>query len=124
MLGREEINGIAPAIAHLRETGLSNDGPFLADSLFPQAWNGANDVVMTMYHDQGRIALKAIGFDHGVTVHGGLPVPITPPAEGSAFDIVGKNLVKVDAIERAFLTTVALAERRTAQPAANQTLLG
>ena len=119
MLGSEEIGIIAPAIAHLRDTGLSVEGPFPADSLFPKAWNGAYDVVVSMYHDQGQIALKAIGFDHGVTIHGGLPVPIVTPAQGSAFDIVGKNLARVDALERAFLTAVALAERPGGTRAAN-----
>lgn len=120
MPGSEEISIIAPAIAHLRDTGLSIEGPFPADSLFPRAWNGAYDVVVTMYHDQGQIALKAIGFDRGVTIHGGLPIPIVTPAQGSAFDIVGKNLARVDALERAFLTAVALAGRRHALPAAKQ----
>ena len=119
MLGSEEIGVIAPAIAHLRDTGLSVEGPFPADSLFPKAWNGAYDVVVTMYHDQGQIALKAFGFDRGVTIHGGLPIPIVTPAQGSAFDIVGKNRAKVDALEKAFLTAVALAERREAPRAAS-----
>ena len=115
MLGNEEIGIIAPAIAHMRDTGLSVEGPFPADSLFPKAWNGAYDVVVTMYHDQGQIALKAIGFDHGVTIHGGLPITIVTPAQGSAFDIVGKNLAKVDAIQEAFRVAVALAKRSGAR---------
>ena len=56
------------------------------------AQRGEFDAVVTMYHDQGQIAMKLMGFDHGVTVLGGLPVPVTTPAHGTAFDIAGKNL--------------------------------
>jgi 4-hydroxythreonine-4-phosphate dehydrogenase len=109
MLGLEEIEIIAPAIARMRETGLAVEGPFPADSIFPKAWNGGYDAVVTMYHDQGQIALKAIGFDRGVTIHGGFPIPIVTPAQGSAFDIVGKNVANPDAIVRAFRIAVTLA---------------
>lgn len=110
-LGLEEIEIIAPAIARMREAGVAVEGPFPADSIFPKAWNGAYDAVVTMYHDQGQIALKAIGFDRGVTIHGGFPIPIVTPAQGSAFDIVGKNLANADAIVQAFRIAVMLAQR-------------
>ena len=50
------------------------------------------DAIVTMYHDQGQIAMKLMDFEHGVTVLGGLPVPISTPAQGSAFDIAGKGV--------------------------------
>ena len=65
---------------------------------------------MTMYHDQGQIALKLVGFDSGVTVHAGLPIPITTPAHGSAFDIAGKNLAGTGAIENAFKMAIKMAK--------------
>ena len=55
-----------------------------------------------MYHDQGQIALKLMGFERGVTVQGGLPIPITTPAHGTAFDIAGKGKANVEAIRHAF----------------------
>ena len=58
-----------------------------------------------MYHDQGQIALRAcLGFERGVTIHGGLPIPITTPAHGSAFDIAGQNKANVEATVQAFLS--------------------
>ena len=51
----------------------------------------AFDAVVTMYHDQGQIAIKLMGFSRGVTVQGGLPIPIATPAHGTAFDIAGQG---------------------------------
>ena len=64
--------------------------------------DGGYDGVVTMYHDQGQIAMKLMGFEKGVTVHGGLPVPITTPAHGTAYDIAGKNLANPQAMFNAF----------------------
>ena len=58
---------------------------------------------MTLYHDQGQIAIKLMGFEKGVTVQGGLPIPITTPAHGTAFDIAGKNKANLGAMQNAFL---------------------
>jgi 4-hydroxythreonine-4-phosphate dehydrogenase len=100
--GREEIDLIAPAIREAGAEGISMDGPFPADTIFLRALAGLYDGVLTMYHDQGQIALKLMGFDRGVTVQGGLPVPITTPAHGTAFDIAGQNKANVEALGRAF----------------------
>ncbi len=48
--------------------------------MFLRARDGAFDAVVTMYHDQGQIAMKLLGFERGVTIHAGLPIPITTPA--------------------------------------------
>ena len=52
-----------------------------------------------MYHDQGQIAMKLMGFDNGVTLHGGLPVPVATCASGTAFDIVGRNVANVEGLQ-------------------------
>jgi 4-hydroxythreonine-4-phosphate dehydrogenase len=65
-----------------------------------------------MYHDQGQIAMKLMGFERGVTVLGGLPVPITTPAHGTAYDIAGRGIAKVAASVEAFKIAVAMAESR------------
>jgi 4-hydroxythreonine-4-phosphate dehydrogenase len=62
-----------------------------------------------MYHDQGQIATKLLGFDRGVTVLGGLPIPITTPAHGTAFDIAGQGKANPEAIRRAFLIACRMA---------------
>ena len=110
--GREEIDVIAPAVDEARKLGFDAQGPFPADTIFVRARDQkAFDGVVTMYHDQGQIAMKLMGFWRGVTVHGGLPVPIATPAHGTAFDIHGKGRADVGATQKAFdiVTLMALA---------------
>ncbi|MES2945645.1 MAG: 4-hydroxythreonine-4-phosphate dehydrogenase PdxA [Pseudomonadota bacterium] len=100
--GREEIDIIEPAVAELRAGGFPVDGPFPADTIFLKARDGLYQAIVTMYHDQGQIAIKLMGFSKGVTVQGGLPIPITTPAHGTAYDIAGKGLADVNATLNAF----------------------
>ena len=100
--GREEIDIIAPAVRSLAAEGLDARGPFPADTVFVAARRGDFDAVVTMYHDQGQIAMKLIGFDQGVTLLGGLPVPIATCASGTAFDIAGKGTANVEGLQQAF----------------------
>ena len=100
--GREEIDIIAPAVRELVALGVPAQGPFPADTIFLKARAGEFDAIVTMYHDQGQIALKLLGFSEGVTVQGGLPVPITTPAHGTAYDIVGQGRANVAATANAF----------------------
>lgn len=65
-----------------------------------------------MYHDQGQIALKLLSFVGGVTVQGGLPVVISTPAHGTAFDIVGRNIASPVSTQCAFDIAVQMAIRR------------
>ena len=66
--GREEIDIIAPVVAAGQRGGIAAEGPFPADTVFLRAKGGAFDAVLTMYHDQGQIAMKLMGFDKGVTM--------------------------------------------------------
>ena len=100
--GREEIDIIAPAVEALRASGFPVDGPFPADTIFLKARDGHYQAIVTMYHDQGQIAIKLMGFSKGVTVQGGLPIPITTPAHGTAFDIAGQGVADVNATLNAF----------------------
>jgi 4-hydroxythreonine-4-phosphate dehydrogenase len=102
--GREEIDVIGPAVARARSEGLPAEGPFPADTIFlkVQGERREYDAIVTMYHDQGQIALKLMGFWRGVTVQGGMPIPITTPAHGTAFDIVGRGVANVGATRQAF----------------------
>jgi 4-hydroxythreonine-4-phosphate dehydrogenase len=107
--GREEIDVIRPAILKAAAKGINVDGPFPADSIFLKLRDWVFDAVVTMYHDQGQIAMKLMGFQRGVTVSGGLPIPITTPAHGTAFDIVGQGLADAGAMVEAFRLAVRLA---------------
>ncbi len=100
--GTEEIDIIAPGVALALSRGIAVDGPFPADTIFVRAKNGQYDGIVTMYHDQGQIAMKLMGFERGVTVQGGLPIPITTPAHGTAYDIAGQGIANVGAMENAF----------------------
>ncbi|MEA4859853.1 D-threonate 4-phosphate dehydrogenase [bioreactor metagenome] len=101
LCGREEIDVIEPAIAKAQEMGIDASGPYPSDITFIKAFRGEFDGVVTMYHDQGQIALKLRGFDEGITIAGGLPAPIVTCAHGTAYDIAGKGMVKTSAFENA-----------------------
>lgn len=90
--------------------GISVEGPFPCDTIFLK--RDKYDGIVTMYHDQGQIAMKLLGFDGGVTVQGGLPVVIATPAHGTAFDIVGKNVASPVSTQNAFDVAVTMASRR------------
>jgi 4-hydroxythreonine-4-phosphate dehydrogenase len=109
MFGMEEKEAISPAIAMAKAEGIDAEGPFPADTLYLRIKKGHYDAVVSMYHDQGQIATKLLGFDRGVTVHGGLPVAIATPAQGSAFDIAGQGIANPEGITRAFLIASRLA---------------
>lgn len=102
LCGRQEVDVIAPAVRELNAQGFPVVGPFSADTIFLKARDGALDAIVTMYHDQGQIAIKLMGFSRGVTVQGGLPIPITTPAHGTAYDIAGKGKADVTATANAF----------------------
>ena len=65
-----------------------------------------------MFHDQGQIALKVIGFDEGITIAGGFDIPIVTAGHGTAYDIAGKNLVKTTAFENAVKMCVQMVKTR------------
>lgn len=91
LFGDEESRIIAPAVARARSEGVDVSGPEAADTLFSRALHGAFDVVVAMYHDQGHVALKTIGFDRAVNVTLGLPIVRTSVAHGTAYDIAWKG---------------------------------
>jgi len=110
--GREEIDIIEPAVKKARAKGLPAEGPYPADTVFVRAQRGQFDAVLTMYHDQGQIAMKLMGFDRGVTVLGGFPFPICTPAHGTAYDIAGKGVANIGATRAALLLAVQMVKRR------------
>lgn len=112
--GREEIDVIEPGVKLAAARGWPADGPFPADTIFVRARGGAYDGIVTMYHDQGQIAMKLMGFDRGVTVLGGLPIVITTPAHGTAYDIAGQGKANVGAMRNAFALACAMAGAKTA----------
>lgn len=108
--GREEIDVILPTLVRARERGVAIVGMFPADTIFLRAKEV--DAIVTMYHDQGQIAMKLMGFSRGVTVHGGLPIPIATPAHGTAFDIYGQGRASAGAMTAAIDMAARLARGR------------
>ncbi|MGE0347694.1 4-hydroxythreonine-4-phosphate dehydrogenase PdxA [Hydrogenophaga sp.] len=89
LFGREEIEAIGPAIERARRDGVLVSGPHAPDTVFMRARQGAFDVVVAMYHDQGLIPVKLLGLEHGVNTTLGLPFVRTSPDHGTAFDLAG-----------------------------------
>jgi 4-hydroxythreonine-4-phosphate dehydrogenase len=107
--GREEIDIIGPAVEQARVDGIATEGPFPADTVFLRAKSGAFDAVLTMYHDQGQIAMKLMGFDRGVTLLGGFDFPICTPAHGTAYDIASQGIAGIGATRAAVLLAAEMA---------------
>ncbi len=116
IFGCEEIEVIAPAIARAQAEQIAATGPWPADTVFVRARDGAFDAVVTMYHDQGQIAMKLMGFERGITIHAGLPFPITTPAHGTAFDIAGRGIARADGLGQAYRTACKMALARRPRP--------
>lgn len=108
-LGREEMEIIEPALTALRESAESVEwsGPHSPDTVFNRAVAGEFAAVLCMYHDQGLIPLKLVGFDEGVNVTWGLPFARTSPDHGTAFEIAGKGIARPES----FYAAITLAER-------------
>ena len=112
LFGDEEIRIIRPTVERLRTTGINALGPISSDTIFLRARRGEFDGVVMMYHDQGQIATKLLGFNKGVTVTAGLTTVFTTPAHGTAFDIVGRGKADPGALEYALRLAARLATAR------------
>ena len=112
--GNEEKDEIIPAIEEAKKLGINADGPLPCDTSFITAFKDKNhDCIVGMYHDALQSGLKAFGFDRGVTVQGGLPIPITTPAHGTAFDIAGKNKANLEPTLNSFKIALTMAENNS-----------
>lgn len=97
LLGDEDDAEIRPAVAEARDRGISVDGPESPDTVYVQAVRGQYDCVVSMYHDQGHIPIKMLGFQgdgavSGVNMTIGLPIVRTSVDHGTAFDIAGEGI--------------------------------
>ena len=108
--GTEDEDILLPAVQRAQARQMAVTGPIPSDTVFVRAVKGEFDAVMTMYHDQGQIAMKLLGFDRGVTLIAGYPFPIVTPAHGTAYDIAGKGVADTGATFNA----VALGRRLAA----------
>ena len=112
LLGREEIEELAPAVADARRQGMDVTGPIPADSVFNRAIAGEFDVVLALYHDQGHIAVKVHDFHQSTTATLGIPFVRTSVDHGTAFDIAGRGKADCRGLAAAIHAAQSLAERR------------
>jgi 4-hydroxythreonine-4-phosphate dehydrogenase len=92
LFGREELDEVLPAIADATARGIDARGPFPADTVFLRARDGVYDLTLALYHDQGLMAVKLVGFGRVVTLLIGLPLIRTSTGHGTAFDIAGRGV--------------------------------
>jgi 4-hydroxythreonine-4-phosphate dehydrogenase len=112
LVGREEIDHIAPAIREAREKGVYVYGPIPADTVYVRAFKGEYDGVVNMYHDQANIALKMAGFGKIVIIFARSPVVITSPSHGPAYDKAGKGTADAGNLREAIEVAASLVRHR------------
>jgi 4-phospho-D-threonate 3-dehydrogenase / 4-phospho-D-erythronate 3-dehydrogenase len=111
-IGDEEIATITPAVQSMNQRGVDVHGPFAADTLFYYVFRGDYDAVVAMYHDQGLVPLKMIGFESGVNWTLGLPFVRTSPDHGTAYDIAGRGIANPSSMISAIRLAKQLIARR------------
>lgn len=108
MFGDEEIREIIPAVEEKKKEGIDVFGPIPPDTVFLRAKEGEFDIVLAMYHDQGHIPLKLLGFHSGVNVTAGLPIIRTSVDHGTAFDKAWKGVSNPSSMIQAILLAYKL----------------
>ncbi len=119
LFGEEEKTAIAPAIEAARARGLNVTGPLPPDTLFSRARGGEFDIVVAMYHDQGHIPVKTLGFNYdeatkrwtglsGVNVTVGLPFLRVSVDHGTAFDRAWKGVANPESMVEALEVAVTM----------------
>lgn len=106
--GREELEAIGPAVQQAQRDGMRVVGPLPPDTVFHRALQGEFQVVVCMYHDQGHIPLKMLGFDRGINVTVGLPFVRTSVDHGTAFDLAGMGAANPGSLKAAWNLAVRL----------------
>jgi 4-hydroxythreonine-4-phosphate dehydrogenase len=112
IMGREEIETIAPVLEALRAEGFDLSGPLPADTMFHPPARARYDAAVAMYHDQALIPIKTIDFAGGVNVTLGLPFVRTSPDHGTAFDIAGRGTADPTSLVAALRLAADMARRR------------
>ncbi|HID16996.1 TPA: 4-hydroxythreonine-4-phosphate dehydrogenase PdxA, partial [Candidatus Bathyarchaeota archaeon] len=109
LFGVEEIKEIAPAVELAKASGVNAVGPLPPDTVFLRTHRGEFDVAVAMYHDQGHIAVKMVGFEGGVNVTVGLPIVRTSVDHGTAYMRAGLKLGTAN--PRSLVEAIKLAAR-------------
>jgi 4-hydroxythreonine-4-phosphate dehydrogenase len=108
-MGPEDRGQIAPAVEQARAEGIVASGPVSPDAVFRQCIEGRHDAVVSMYHDQGQIAVKTAVFEGACSIYIGLPYVHLSIPHGSAYDIAGKGIAQHQSMLAAMRTAASLA---------------
>ena len=114
LFGREEVEEIEPAIVQARKEGIPAFGPYPSDTLFLKAVSGEFDTILAMYHDQGLIPVKLVGFGKSVNTTLGLPIIRTSVDHGTAYDIAGKGVAEEESFKLAVMEALKLMKEKKA----------
>jgi len=114
LFGTEDVDEIAPAVQECRSEGILAEGPFPPDTVFLRGKRGEFDAVVAMYHDQGHIPVKMLGFEEGVNVTIGLPIIRTSVDHGTAFDIAWKGVADPRSMVEAIRIAAEMAKAQSA----------
>ena len=116
IIGDEDERVISAAIDVSQQQGVNASGPWPGDTIFIAAASGNYDLVVAMYHDQGLIPVKLLGWNQAINITLGLPIVRTSPDHGTAFDIAGRNKADADSTRHAIELAIELAEKRKHTP--------
>lgn len=114
LLGKEEIDIIAPAVREAQDKWILCAGPFAADGFFGSGRFKEFDAILSMYHDQGLIPFKTLAMDAGVNFTAGLPIVRTSPDHGTAYNIAGKNQASDESFRQAIYMGIDILRNRVA----------
>ena len=110
LFGREDVDEILPAVQEVQQEGINASGPIPPDTVFFRAASRKEfDIVVVMYHDQGHIPIKVLGFDNGINVTVGLPFIRTSVDHGTAFDIAGQGIADCSSMTEAIFFAAKVA---------------
>lgn len=112
LLGKEEIEIIAPTVRKMNDEGIFCYGPFAADGFMGSGKHMAFDAILAMYHDQGLTPLKVLAMDDGVNFTAGLSIIRTSPAHGVALDIAGKGVADENSFRQAIYAAIDILRNR------------
>ena len=112
LLGKEEIEIIAPTVRKMNDEGIFCYGPFAADGFMGSGKHMAFDAILAMYHDQGLTPLKVLAMDDGVNFTAGLSIIRTSPAHGVALDIAGKGVADEGSFRQAIYAAIDILRNR------------
>ena len=112
LLGKEELEIIAPAIKEARQKNMLCFGPYSADAFFARGQHEKFDAVLALYHDQGLIPFKSLAYGEGVNYTAGLSAVRTSPDHGVAFDIAGKGVADESSFREAIFTCIQILHNR------------